>query len=55
MASKALKISEQLLKKNSKIISIVEKNNINSLSFFISNDYKVIKNSKICWYLEKII
>ena len=55
IASKALKISEQLLKRKSKIISIVKKNNINSLSFFISNDYKVIKNSNICWYLEKII
>ena len=55
LAREALKISEQLLKKNSKIISIVKKNNINSLSFFMSNDYKVIKNSKICWYLEKII
>ena len=55
IASKALKISEQLLKRRSKIISIVKKNNINSLSFFISNDYKVIKNSNICWYLEKII
>ena len=55
IASKALRISEQLLKKKSKIISIVKKNNINSLSFFISNDYKVMKNSNICWYLEKII
>ena len=55
MATEALKISEQLLKKNSKIISIVKKNNINSLNFFMSNDYKVIKNSKIYWYLEKII
>ena len=55
IASNALKISEQLLKRKSKIISIVKKNNINSLSFFISNDYKVIKNSNICWYLEKII
>ena len=55
VAKEALRITEQLLKKNSKIISIVKKNNINSLSFFMSNDYKVIKNSKICWYLEKII
>ena len=55
VATEALKISEQLLKKNSKIISIVKKNNINSLNFFMSNDYKVIKNSKIYWYLEKII
>ena len=55
IASNALKISEQLLKRKSKIISIVKKNNINSLSFFIANDYKVIKNSNICWYLEKII
>tara|TARA_Y100000589_G_scaffold332088_1_gene389166 strand:- start:10924 stop:11373 length:450 start_codon:yes stop_codon:yes gene_type:complete len=55
VATEALKISEQLLKKNSKIISIVKKNNINSLGFFMSNDYKVIKNSKICWYLEKTI
>ena len=55
IASEALKFSEQLLKRKSKVISIVKKNNLNSLKFFISNDYKIIKNSNISWYLEKII
>ena len=54
VATEALKISEQLLKKIQNNINC-KKNNINSLGFFMSNDYKVIKNSKICWYLEKTI
>ena len=55
MASDALKMSEQLLEKKSSIISIVKKNNMNSLSFFISNNYKIIKTNKLSWYLEKTI
>ena len=55
IASIALKMSEQLLEKKAKIISIVKKNNGKSYKFFISNDYKMIRNNNLSWCLQKTI
>lgn len=55
IASIALKMSEQLLEKKAKIISIVKKNNWKSYKFFISNDYKMIRNNNLSWCLQKTI